>query len=236
MKHNQIFEMLKCKNDLERLAWIENKLGELVIPYEKSSFTNNASRGKKEFNNLYLPGSSDKMIIAHYDTVRPEFSANDNTASVINAIILKLKFPEINLAILDGEEPPYFGIGSDQLCDHLRQGKHFTLISEILNLELTGVGRNVCVGNKQRGSLKSKLKNINFLNVPFSDSDILDKNNFINNVVMFLLPDNSEKLLDASYIYYCHTPKDNPSIIKIEDMEWFTDVYLNSFINTWLNE
>jgi len=234
MKHLEIFQLLKSKSDLDRLSWIKDKLTDLSIPFEDFNFTYAPSIGKKQFTNIYLPGSSSKMVIAHYDTVIPEFSANDNTASVINSIILKLRYPELNVAILDGEEPPCLGVGSNKLCEHLKNEEFFPLVDEILNLELTGVGRNVCLGARQQGSLKPKIGKFHSFNVPFSDSDILDRNNFVNNVVMFLLPDDSRGEPNLEYVYYCHTHKDNPSIIRLDDMEWFTDEYLSDFFKGWL--
>jgi hypothetical protein len=233
LKHEDIFELLKCRDDVERLSWIESLLKSLAIEYVRDNFPEVSMRGKTSFSNLYLPGTSNRMIIAHYDTVRPEFCANDNTASVINALILKQRNPQLNVAILDGEEAPYLGIGSRRLSKFIKSD-YFPEVKEILNLELTGVGRNICIGQRQKGNLKTRFKNYHEINVPFSDSDMLDREGIIDNVVMFLLPDNEEGKPDHKYIYYCHTPNDHPGIIKVNDMKWFTDEYLEKFLITWL--
>ena len=55
--------------------------------------------------NIVLRGSSNKIITAHHDIVNPNIdNANDNSASVINAIATKLLKPEITVVLLDGEE------------------------------------------------------------------------------------------------------------------------------------
>ena len=58
------------------------------------------------FYNIMLMGSSDKFVVAHHDIVNPASdNANDNSCSVINALTIKKLRPEINVVILDGEEP-----------------------------------------------------------------------------------------------------------------------------------
>jgi hypothetical protein len=229
IQHNEIFDFLKSKNDEERYNWIVNKLTELNIPFDTSTFQ--GEKYDRTFTNIYLRGSSDKWIMAHYDTVRPEFSANDNSASVINAIRIKTLVPEINVAIVDGEEPPYMGLGSTQFAKEVGMG--IIKCKWVLNLELTGVGDQICLGQRQQGELKSLFHNyrdgFEEIYVPFSDSDILDKYK-IPNVVLFTLPKDESGQSIHEYIWYCHTKKDHPGILTTDTMEWLTDNYLKEFL------
>jgi len=226
--HQEIYNLLKCTDDNKRLEWLKTKLNDLEIPYVVDTFYSN--KYLRFFNNIISTGDSDKWVIAHFDTVRPEFCANDNTASVINLIRLKALFPSLNVALLDGEEPPYLGIGSNrlstQIVNNVYQAKW------ILNLELTGVGYNICLGQRQQGILKDLFSNFRSgfeeIFVPFSDSDILDKYK-IPNVVLFTLPSNPDGSSDHKFIWYCHSSKDHPGIITPETMLYLTDDYLKEF-------
>jgi hypothetical protein len=43
------------------------------------------------------------MVVAHHDVNNKIDNANDNSASVINAIMIKKLLPSINVILLDGE-------------------------------------------------------------------------------------------------------------------------------------
>lgn len=83
--------------------------------------------------NLILKGSSSKMVVAHHDIVNPDIdNANDNSASIINAIMIKKLMPEINVVLLDGEEMG--GVGSQRVSEQIKSGQ-FGSIDWVLNLE-----------------------------------------------------------------------------------------------------
>ena len=86
------------------------------------------------------------MVVAHHDIANPSIdNANDNSASCINAIALKLLVPELNVVLLDGEE--HGGIGSQRLSEKINSGD-FGSIEWVLNLELTGKGGDLFfIGN-----------------------------------------------------------------------------------------
>ena len=89
------------------------------------------------FYNIILSGNSDKFVVAHHDIVNPNSdNANDNSCSVINALAIKKLRPEVNVVILDGEEPG--GIGSTRLAERIKNGDF--RCRWVLNLELTGKG------------------------------------------------------------------------------------------------
>ncbi len=163
------------------------------------------------FYNIYLLGSSSIWVCAHYDTVN-DFNANDNTSSVINCLLLKQKRPDLNIAILDGEEPPIFGAGSRRLSSLVNNGER--KCSFILNLELTGYGAQIRSGARQDTSFGKRL--VDELGAiqedfPFSDTDIFEENGIESEVI--ILSD------DIENVYHCHKPGDKYSLIKPEDME-----------------
>jgi hypothetical protein len=162
---------------------------------------------KKEFCNIYILGSSSKWVCAHYDTIN-DFNANDNTASVVNCLLLKQKRPSLNVAILDGEEPPVFGAGSRRLASLFHGECDF-----ILNLELTGYGKQIRIGDHNTSLGKRLVKELGATQeqFPFSDTDIFMDNNVMSEVL--ILSD------DLENVHNCHNSKDRYDLIKTEDME-----------------
>lgn len=189
---------------------------------------------KKEINNYFnivLSGSSDKFVVAHHDIVNPDSdNANDNSCSVINALMIKKLRPEVNVVILDGEE--FGGIGSQHLSDRIKNGDF--PCKWVLNLELTGKGgKNFFVG-AMGTPLTEWIANrfeCPIVNVPFNDSIIFRKNG-INSTVINPLPITEEKgpivNKDGQHLAYkmlfnCHSPKDSVDTIDPEDMEEFVN-------------
>ena len=75
------------------------------------------------------------MVVAHHDIVNPGIdNANDNSASVINAIMVKKLMPNIHVVILDGEEVG--GLGSQRVSEQINDG-YYGDIEWVLNFELT---------------------------------------------------------------------------------------------------
>lgn len=186
--------------------------------------------------NLILRGTSTKMVVAHHDIVNPDIdNANDNSASIINAIALKKLLPEINVVLLDGEERG--GLGSQRLSDRINAGD-FGKIDWVLNLELTGRGgKHFFIGNYP-GKLTDHIKSIfdcPVTNTPYNDSVTLRKNG-IDSVVINPLPPlkegtsnvkwNDNTYLDFSLLYNCHSKKDSLDTISVEDMREFVEEVL----------
>jgi hypothetical protein len=182
--------------------------------------------------NIILRGSSNKMVVAHHDIVNPSTdNANDNSASVINAIMIKKLMPEVNVVLLDGEE--FGGIGSQRVSNQIRKGE-FGNISWVLNLELSGRGgKYFFIGNYpgQLFNLIKSLFNCPVVDTPFNDSVIFRKNG-IDSCVINPLPVSNrrtsvkwdeETYLDFNLLYNCHTPKDTLKTIRIEDMKEFVE-------------
>jgi hypothetical protein len=221
------------KNDPEiptnRVIFLLNLLKSESIDYELDIFPFKETSAY----NIILKGTSSKMVVAHHDIVNPKTdNANDNSCSVINAIMIKKLMPEINVVILDGEE--YGGIGSQRVSNQIKFGK-FGKIDWVLNLELTGRGgKNFFVGNYP-GVLQSHIINLfncPIVDTPFNDSVIFRRNG-IDSCVINPLPVLEEgkeskikygdSFLDYSLLFNCHTHKDTLDTISPDDMREFVE-------------
>lgn len=176
------------------------------------------------FYNIYIKGSGNKMAIAHHDIYNPKSdNANDNSASIINCLVLKKMIPSLNVAIIDGEEPPCMGIGSQKLSDDINNG-YFGSIEYVLNLELTGIGGETFFVGKMGSKLEQIIIDMfdpYVTNVPFNDSYILLKNGIDSAVVTTLPVVNGVE--DYSVMYKIHTMKDSAESISINDMKIFVE-------------
>jgi hypothetical protein len=222
-----------------RVEWIINTLTDLNINYRLDSFTLD---NQNLYHNIILRGDSNIWVVAHHDIVNPDIdNANDNSASVINAIALKTILPHINIALLDGEEVG--GIGSQRLSDELKTMK-FGEVDWILNLELTGKGGEYFFIGDYPGKLSDHIKsvfNCPVHNTPFNDSVIFRKNGFDSCVINPLPRSVNEKseilnesiLLDYSYLNNCHRPSDTLDSISVEEMRSFTEGVLVKIIKTY---
>jgi hypothetical protein len=219
-------ELYKQRNNHDVMDEVEEeytqKLQDLIGKLE---------RQENSFFNIILRGTSDKFVVAHHDIVNPESdNANDNSCSVINALMIKKLRPEVNVVILDGEE--FGGIGSNHLSKRINNGDF--PCKWVLNLELTGKGgKNFFVGSM--GTPLTEWISNRFecpvVNVPFNDSVIFKKNG-INSTVINPLPITEEKSpivnKDGQYLKYqmlfnCHSPKDSVDTIDPKDMEEFVN-------------
>ena len=184
--------------------------------------------------NVILRGSSNRVVVAHHDVSNPHIdNANDNSASVINAIALKKIVPEINVVLLDGEECG--GIGSQRLSEQINKGE-FGDIEWILNLELTGRGGKYFFIGDYPGNLTNHIKSIfdcPIVKTPFNDS-IVFRRNGIDSVVINPLPPTKDKevsivkwdnetYLDFKLLFNCHTEKDTLDTISVKDMKEFVE-------------
>ena len=188
-------------------------------------------RQENSFFNIILRGTSDKFVVAHHDIVNPDSdNANDNSCSVINALMIKKLRPEVNVVILDGEE--FGGIGSNHLSERIKSGEF--PCKWVLNLELTGRGgKNFFVGGMGT-PLTDWIANrfgCPIVNVPFNDSVIFKKYG-IDSTVINPLPVTEEKspvinkegeYLNFKMLFNCHKMSDSVDTIDPKDMEEFVN-------------
>jgi len=181
------------------------------------------------FHNLILKGNSKRWISAHYDIFNENSqNANDNSASVINAIATKILNPDINVVLLDAEEQPFVCQGTKNHIMYLltHSDRDVFKIEFILNLELTGLGRNIVVENKN-GNLLETIKanfDVHVMELPTSDSRYFRKK-CIDSICVSTAP-----LLDGKinfdHFKKCHKEEDNLESISILDMKEFVCDFL----------
>lgn len=182
--------------------------------------------------NLILKGSSNKMVVAHHDINNPNIdNANDNSCSVINAIMVKKLMPHIHVVILDGEE--FGGKGSKVISEKINDG-YFGDIEWVLNLELTGKGGKYFFMGNYPGKLQDKIKSLfpdaPVVNTPFNDSVIFRQNGIDSCVINPIPPIDKktsvkygDKYLDYSMLFHCHNSKDTVATIDPNDMKEFVE-------------
>lgn len=244
--YNKIYEFCKVRNEgtiydnrydtpPPRVNFLIDLIKSEGIEYELDKFFTKDVTGY----NIILQGTSNRMIVAHHDVNNHKIdNANDNSASVINAIMIKKLRPQINIAIIDGEEVG--GLGSQRLSEQINNNK-FGKIDWVLNLELTGKGgKNFFIGDYP-GNLTNHIKSIfncPIFKTPFNDSVIFRKNG-IDSVVINPLPVTMNKtnieyngvFLDHTILFNCHTYKDTIETISTEDMKEFTEEVILKIID-----
>ena len=238
--YNKIYDFCKVRNlggtysngnePTPRVQFLMQLLESEGINYELDTYQ---SRGNTCYN-LILKGDSDRMVVAHHDIVNPNIdNANDNSASVINAIMIKKLMPQMNVVLLDGEECG--GLGSQRVSDQINEG-YFNTIDWVLNLELTGKGGKYFFIGNYPGKLTNHIKSIfdcPITNTPYNDSVTFRKNG-IDSVVINPIPPlnegktssvkwNDDTYLDFSMLYNCHSSKDTIDTIDINDMKEFVE-------------
>ena len=227
--YNKIYDFCKVRNfgsvysngdkPTPRVQFLIDLLQSENIDYELDTYQ---SRGTTCYN-LILKGDSDRMIVAHHDIVNPNIdNANDNSASVINAIMIKKLMPHINVVLLDGEE--YGGLGSQRVSEQINEG-YFGTIDWVLNLELTGKGGDTFFIGDYRGVLFDHIKSIFdcvVYKTPFNDSVVFRKNG-IDSCVINPLPTLTNGNMDYSMLYNCHSSKDTIDTISVDDMKEFVE-------------
>lgn len=200
------------------------------------------SEPKNNFFNIILRGNSNRMVVAHHDIQNPSIdNANDNSASVINAIALKKMRPDLHIVLLDGEEMG--GIGSKQVSGQINNGD-FGQIEWVLNLELTGKGGTYFFIGEYPGKLYDRIKslfNCPSVRTPFNDS-VTIRSFGIDSCVINPLPPLPEgetsmvqapdgKYLDYKMLYHCHNEKDTLSSISVDDMREFVEQVLIKIVS-----
>jgi hypothetical protein len=238
--YNKIYDFCKVRNfggtysnsnePTPRVQFLMQLLESEGIIYELDTYQ---SRGNTCYN-LILKGDSDRMVVAHHDIVNPNIdNANDNSASVINAIMIKKLMPKMNVVLLDGEECG--GLGSQRVSEQINDG-YFNTIDWVLNLELTGKGGKYFFIGNYPGKLSNHIKSIfdcPITNTPYNDS-VTFRRNGIDSVVINPIPPlnegktscvkwNDDTYLDFSMLYNCHSSKDTIDTIDINDMKDFVE-------------
>jgi hypothetical protein len=237
--YSKIYDFCKIRNEgpiryndpqipTNRVIFLLKLLKSESIPYELDIFPYRETSAY----NLILKGSSSKMVVAHHDIVNPDIdNANDNSASVINAIMIKKLMPEMNVILLDGEE--YGGVGSQRVSNQIKSG-YFGKIDWVLNLELTGKGGKHFFIGDYPGPLTNHIKSLfdcPIVRTPFNDSVIFRKNGIDSCVINPLPPTdkntqvkwNETTYLQFDLLFNCHSPKDTIDTIDPKDMQEFVE-------------
>lgn len=240
--YNKIYDLCKVRNkgsvyenDNEptpRVKFLIELLESNNINYELDKFL---SKGCICYN-IILNGNSNRMVVAHHDIVNPKVdNANDNSASVINAIMVKKLMPHINVVLLDGEEVG--GLGSQRISDQINEG-YYGDIEWVLNLELTGKGGQYFFVGNYPGKLQDRILDIfncPIVQTPYNDSVTIRKNGIDSCVINPLPPLNKgtsnvkwddDIYLDYKLLFNCHTSKDTLSTIDTNDMKEFVEEVL----------
>lgn len=240
--YNKIYDFCKVRNkgsvyenDNEptpRVKFLIELLESNNINYELDKFL---SKGCICYN-IILKGNSNRMVVAHHDIVNPKVdNANDNSASVINAIMVKKLKPHINVVLLDGEEVG--GLGSQRLSDQINEG-YYGDIEWVLNLELTGKGGKYFFVGNYPGKLQDRIVdmfNCPIVQTPYNDSATIRKNGIDSCVINPLPPLNEgtsnvkwseDTYLDYKLLFNCHTSRDTLSTIDTNDMKEFVEEVL----------
>ena len=237
-----------CKNNPTeelppRAQWIVSKCKELGFEYSVDRWTEEAF----PLYNIYLHGNGPLMLMAHHDIHNPNSeNANDNSASIVNALLLKTLKLEVPICFTDAEE---FGLfGAKRLANLILNKKNEEFAPHarsVLNLELSGrgggyffVGRNLGKRSLISEFIASLFDNPTY-SVPSNDSFILEELG-IDSCVINPLPPMTEdqksgligyndenpivylgEHLDKNVLYLCHSKEDTVSKCSNKDMEEF---------------
>ena len=237
--YNKVYDFCKVRNEgnvykngdepTPRLKFLMSLLDSEGIEYKLDTYT---SREIKCYN-IVMRGTSSRMVVAHHDIVNPNIdNANDNSASVINAIMIKKLMPDMNVVILDGEEVG--GLGS-QRCSELINDGFFGEIEWVLNLELTGKGGKYFFIGDYPGKLTDHIKSLfdcPIVRTPFNDSVTFRRNGIDSCVINPLPPTDGEEsivkwdentFLNFRLLFNCHNEKDTVDTISADDMREFVE-------------
>ena len=245
--YNKIYDYCKVRNEgnifqnsnipTPRAQFLIDLIQSEGIDFELDKFSASGTFGY----NIIMKGSSDRMVVAHHDIVNPLIdNANDNSASCINAIMIKKLMPHINIVLLDGEECG--GIGSQRLSNQILDG-HFGDIDWVLNLELTGRGGKYFFIGEYPGKLHDHIKSIfscPVVKTPYNDSVTLRRNG-IDSCVINPLPPlkegtsnvkwDDDTYLDFSMLWNCHSKRDTIDTISPIDMKEFVEDVVLKILN-----
>lgn len=243
----EIFSQIKSFSSFDRNAptWTPrlNKIVQILddceIEYTVKHF--NTAGYSKQFTNIYVSFSNGTMepgvlFLAHHDISNAESqNCQDNTASVCNLLkmILHLKDnppkSSVHFAIVDTEEHvnPY-SCGSQVLSEDIKVGL-FGNIQACINLELTGLGKNIWVSSFESFEEKTEtfrnLLNAFPVNTPYNDAWVLSTHG-VPAMCIGILPDNEFTSIVESRSFpstwgLCHRTSDTIDKISREDMNEF---------------
>jgi hypothetical protein len=216
----------------------DRSLPDYVDPMYRPSW----SRPPSNLYNIILPGTSKQMVLAHHDVLNLKSdNANDNSASVINAIAAKRLRPDLTVVLDDGEEPPFMGGGARRLARQIHAGL-FGSIDSVINLELTGVGGPHFVIGDTKGHCSDHVELLfqcPRISTPPCDTTIL-KSLGVDSVVLVTLPPVSShepagrreltlkdgRRLDYQIIYRCHRLEDSIQHVNPAEMKAFVEQVL----------
>jgi hypothetical protein len=212
-----------------RVKFLIDLLEKYSIPHFVDSFATDM-HPDINFHNIVIPGTNPYMVIAHHDIVSPgSDNANDNSASVINAIYLKSISPDATVVLTDCEELGMYG--AKRLAQQIKEGL-FGNVKGVINLELSGLGgENIMVGDYP-GALNDKIKDLfdaPVFRTPPNDAVIFRREG-IDSTVINPLPVVSENVsgmptqggyFDNSSWFKCHTIYDSLDKISTDDMHNF---------------
>lgn len=241
----------------KRVKAIQKILSQLGISHTLESFMGRTFNNF--YHNIYCTGNSSLCFTAHHDITGASAGANDNSASIINLIALKMNRPDASVVFLDGEEVG--GIGSELFSKEIQQGS-FPKTKSILNLELTGLGGKRFFIEKEQSSVISELIRgmpqfdyglgipVPEINPPFNDAVIFRQNNIdsiVINPLPPLLPGGGTREffpkknitfsdgtpLDYTIVSRCNGTKDTIDTISTADMKEFVEEVLIPIFDTW---
>lgn len=237
--YNKIYELCTIKNrgtarlngvdQTPRVEWICELLKSLNLDYQLDTFQiDNQTLGF----NIILPGTSEIAVTAHHDIVNPlSDNANDNSASIINAIAIKLAESSTTVILLDAEE--IGGLGARAIALKINNGE-LGPIEMILNLELTGAGGSRFFIDDHPGQLSDRIQALfscPTIATPFNDAVIFRRLG-IDSVVINPLPILQEgkshvkwgdDYLDFDLLFNCHTIKDSIDTVSPVEMREFVE-------------
>jgi hypothetical protein len=238
-----------------RVIFIINSLNDIGVTYQLDIFGNPKSdfidyNQEKRVNIVVELNKGDRSVpatvfCAHHDIVNVHSeNAQDNSASICNLlhlcnIILENeksvslnKKPNKRIIILftDGEECG--GKGAIRFAEKVKDGCYGE-ISNVVNLELTGLGSEVWINNysktnnetneKLTSILKEDNKELFVKGCPFNDAIPL-QNNGIDSVCIGILPIEEAKGSTRNTWNLCHSLEDKFDKTNGEDMNKFVEV------------
>lgn len=209
--------------------------------------------------NVHVHGKGPLMLIAHHDINNPDSeNANDNSASIVNALMLKTLRPSTPLTFTDGEE--FGGFGAKRLGTHIlnKSVPGAPYVRAVLNLELTGrggkyffLGESPMEESSDLSCFIQDMFECPTFPVPFNDAVIL-RNMGIDTVVINPLPPLTEKekswevgysdsfpieylgeSLNKRVLHLCHSKEDTVSKCSNRDMREFIGAVLDPIVRKY---
>lgn len=198
------------------------------------------------FYNIVVPVITGKdsdtiFLTAHHDVININSqNVNDNTASIVNLLVLMQMLKENekdinhNIIICYPDVEEYGGEGAKIIAQRINNGNYGN-VKCVLNLELTAHGKNIWIERGRNSYLRNELKNFlgkeNYeeTNIPFADSFVFQWAG-IDSATIGTLPVNPiTNKYDYSVWNICH--KDNDDTYNLEDMQNFTNFLYNFLLS-----